>query len=96
MDELKNFNKENDIFSFSFVRHPFDRLASVYTNMIAPVYGKEKSRGVPMRFFNPKRNGWKITFPKFVRIVLRNPCPMKFNHWGCYKANEHWRPLMTG
>ena len=85
-----------DIFTFTFVRHPFERLISAYKNK-GQNYKKMKEYGFGKWYLKGP------TFPSFVdEVVLkeyrRSDCYKKY-YKTCnenkYKFNYHWSPLSS-
>ena len=97
---INNYLRKKKFLSFSFVRHPFERLVSAYTDKIND--GFMKANGYEKWFQNDK------SFSSFVNLVLheyRTSCyPGSTQHsrirtnWynkNCeYKVNRHWRPFV--
>ena len=81
-NELGNYLSKNNILTFSFVRHPYERLVSAY---------KEKVLGGKI---NQLRGS---TFPAFINYVLDQykmdkQC-QQFHDKTCFGINPHWRPF---
>lgn len=76
-----------DIFKFTFVRHPLDRIASAYLNkFVAERYNSEQwehTMPVLKNFFGEKVNPFSdaITFEQFVSYLTRVPDDALDKHW---------------
>ena len=86
--QFKSHLVENEIFTFSFVRHPFDRLVSAYYDKIVsqddPSY---RGRGKAIL-----ANYGAVTFSNFIKYVLsENESYMKCES-RC-SLDVHWRPF---
>ena len=91
--QFKKFVKSNKIFTFSFVRHPFERLVSAYKDMVIGNGGMfMKSIGY-LKWFKISHS-----FSDFVDLVIqeynRSQCTSLYKR-ECLNINEHWRSLSS-
>ena len=84
---LHHFLRKSQILTFSFVRHPFERLVSAYKDKI--LSGHFRRMG-----YTEYKNLY--TFPEFINKVLQEykndeKCHSSYNQ-ACVGINDHWRP----
>ena len=98
LNDWKEYLRKNKMLSFTFVRHPFERLVSAYKNKVLQERGtklfKEVTResGESTRKFTD--DGHKIlqwykdnhSFPAFIDLVLNG-------YKGEKVSNGHWNPI---
>ena len=87
MPELLGYIEKNQIFMFSFVRHPYDRLVSAYERQFAP----GKSDRDVRRSDGKKKKSPKKTFAKFVDRVIKQTSGCVAGK-KCDGADVHVRP----
>ena len=84
MEILASFMTKNHVLTFSFVRHPFERLVSAYKDKI--LKGKDE-----------KIKGSK--FPLFIDKVLKEYHKDKTCHFSydkpCFNIDRHWMPFSS-
>ena len=84
MNTFKMFLKQKNIMTFTFVRHPYERLVSAYKDK---VLGKKEAYKMI--------HG--LTFPEFIEHVLeefeRDQKCTQFVDNVCFGINLHWRPF---
>ncbi len=79
---MKRFNERHDLLSFSFVRHPFDRLVSTFENKFLFRQDKTYYRSAE------KING---DFGRFIAIVIEDVS--RFLEHPKFVIDVHWRPF---
>ena len=98
---INNFLRSNQILTFSFVRHPFERLVSAYNDKLGSGRIKMKAKFIQEWFKE------EVSFSSFVDLVLyqyQESCYPNYTQtswlrtkWineNCeYKLNAHWRPF---
>ena len=77
--------KNNNVLTFSFVRHPFERIVSAYKNKFL------NGETVVSRQYTKK----SITFPEFIDLVLdqfriQEKCLDSPNKYICANIDQHW------
>ena len=84
MSLLKFYKKQKKILSFTFVRHPYERLVSAF---------KDKTDGHDPNF----KMIQGLNFPEFIKHVLeeyeRDKNCTQFVDKVCFGINAHWRPF---
>lgn len=78
---LKLPNFASDYFSFSFVRNPYDRLASCYTQKIVTQNSKPGKLRTTLRW---ELNYQKPSFKNFIKIIAEKDNITKDRHWNLY------------
>ena len=89
----QGFMNENDILSFSFVRHPFERLFSAYEDKILGnsevITGKHFRNGI----YNNSEIQKFSTFVDHVLQQYKNSSCYNTHNSICYGVNIHWKPF---
>ena len=92
---LNQFLHSNNILSFSFVKHPFERLVSNYQHFVLRV---DENTGKPLIDVMEKERYTHLkikTFSDFIKLVLdqyeTSSCSNAY-HFPCQDMNTHWRP----
>ena len=79
-----DFLEENNLFLFTFVRHPFERLVSAYKNKVLDGSYKKMEKVEYRRWLDAHK-----TFPEFIQLVLND---LKENE----HADGHWNQYSKG
>ena len=87
-DDWREYLKENQMLSFSFVRHPFERLVSAYNDKVLSNEGEFFRR----KFLPALTKEWyqkNHSFPSFVDFILNGYKSLKVSdvHWNPYSGN---------
>lgn len=79
----------NEVYTFSFVRHPFDRLVSAYYDKIV----SDDDVSLKKRMLKVLHTYGEVTFSNFIKLVLDEN--KKFIHCESEKCgiDVHWRPF---
>ena len=91
--DLPEYLEANNYFTFSFVRHPFDRLASAYINKLEQVLLPSSEKkivqiGVAARQVYQATHG-NVTFPNFLDYVVKE------GEKSAQALDSHWFPYYT-
>jgi len=79
-ENMARFLEQNGYFTFSFVRHPFDRLVSCYKDKV-----ENFQPGGPGEDIYRKTNG-NTTFNNFLQMIIEN-------HKDSIRPDWHWMPF---
>lgn len=90
----KVYDLNADFFTFSFVRHPFDRLVSAYKDKFLNV----QDPGYAFRSELLLKSFGSITFENFCHFVIEdlnrfNKCKKSSRKKKCHQVDVHWRPF---